>query len=42
MAVLAARSFLPPRFGLDGPALLDVLAIGLLAYACFEDEFRGG
>ena len=37
MAVLAARSALPPRFGFDGPALLDVLAIGLLAYACFED-----
>ena len=33
VAMLAARSVLPPLFGLDGPALLDVLAVGLLAYA---------
>ena len=33
VAMLAARGILPALFGLDGPALLDVLAVGLLAYA---------
>jgi hypothetical protein len=31
--MLAARSVLPPLFALDRSVLLDVLAIGLLAYA---------
>jgi hypothetical protein len=33
VGMLAARGILPALFGLDGPALLDVLAVGLLAYA---------
>ncbi len=33
VGVLAARGSLHPLFGLDSPVLLDVLAIGLLAYA---------
>jgi hypothetical protein len=33
VAMLAARGTLHSLFGLDSPALLDVLAIGLLAYA---------
>jgi len=31
--MLAARGVLPPLFSLESPALFDVLAIGLLAYA---------
>lgn len=33
LALLAARGILPPFLGLDGPLLLDVIAIGFLAYA---------
>jgi hypothetical protein len=33
IAMLAARAVLPPLFGLESPHLLDVMAIGLLAYA---------
>jgi len=33
VGMLAARGVLPALFGLDGPALLDLLAVGLLAYA---------
>ncbi len=33
VAVLAARRFLPPLFGLDTPILLDAIAVGFLAYA---------
>ena len=33
IGMLAARQILYPLFGLDGPLLLDALAIGLLAYA---------
>ena len=33
VAMLGARNVLPPLFGLDSPVLLDVVAIGLLAYA---------
>jgi hypothetical protein len=34
VGMLAARGILPRLFGLDGPRLWDVLAVGLLAYAC--------
>jgi hypothetical protein len=33
LALLAARGTLPAFFGLDGPALLDVVAAGFLVYA---------
>jgi hypothetical protein len=33
VAILAARGILPPLFGLGSPALLDVIAVALLAYA---------
>jgi FAD/FMN-containing dehydrogenase len=33
VGLLAGRGALAPLFGLDGPLLLDVLAIGLLGYA---------
>jgi hypothetical protein len=33
VAMLATRGWLYSRFGLDTPSLLDVLAVGLLAYA---------
>lgn len=33
LGLLAARGWLHPRFGLETPVLLDVLAVGLLAYA---------
>jgi hypothetical protein len=33
VGMLAARGILPALFGLDGPMLLDVLAVGLLLYA---------
>jgi hypothetical protein len=32
--MLATREILPALFGLDGPILLDLLAVGLLVYAC--------
>jgi hypothetical protein len=31
-AMLAARPVLPPLFGLSSPAVLDIVAVGLLAY----------
>jgi hypothetical protein len=33
VAMLAGRSVLAPLFGLDRPVLLDIVAVGLLAYA---------
>jgi hypothetical protein len=33
LGLLAARGILPAFFGLAGPALLDVVAVGFLAYA---------
>ena len=33
VGMLAARGILPALFGLDSPVLLDVVALGLLAYA---------
>jgi hypothetical protein len=33
VAMLAGRGVLPPLFGLDSPALLDVIAIALIGYA---------
>ena len=33
VGMLAARGILPPLFGLGSPAVLDVIAVGLLAYA---------
>ncbi len=33
LAMLAARGFLPPLFGLGSPILLDLIAIFFLAYA---------
>jgi hypothetical protein len=33
VGMLATRSVLPPLFGLESPALLDILAVSLLAYA---------
>ena len=33
LGMLATRGVLHPLFGLDAPILLDVLAVGLLAYA---------
>jgi hypothetical protein len=33
MAMLAARSFLGPLFGLSSPLLLDIVAVGFLIYA---------
>ena len=33
LAMLAARGFLPPLFGLGSPLLLDLIAIFFLAYA---------
>ena len=33
VGMLAAREILPALFGLDGPALLDLLAVALLLYA---------
>lgn len=33
IGMLATRPFLYSMFGLDGPALLDALAVGLLGYA---------
>jgi hypothetical protein len=33
VGMLATRTILPAMFGLDGPLLLDILAVGLLLYA---------
>ena len=34
LGMLITRGRLPALFGLDGPVLIDSIAIGLLAYAC--------